>query len=349
MNKYVVVVVLALPIFLAAVTCSAVQYHVSDLGWIGSGYSEISAFAIADSGMIIGSGVHSQDGQTYVVWDEHGTITALQVVGIYSAASDINSSGTIVGSANMSNNNPYAVVWNATGAVASIIGPGFAVGVNESGQILQNDQSGYLVSNLDGTSYRLADILGYRYSVASTLSNNGYVAGYGMDMNYRQHPIIWDTQGNGNLMSDVPGSLYAQVYSMNDAGKVVGYATNYTWTSAVVWDVSGSPLLLPNFDGYGASVAWGINNVGLVVGYSYSTLSKPVIWNEDGNVSALPLLQGGSSGAAYAINNNGLIVGYSYGADNHMHAVLWEPVPEPASLVALCAGLIPLAFRRRRG
>jgi hypothetical protein len=49
---------------------------------------------------------------------------------------------------------------------------------------------------------------------------------------------------------------------------------------------------------------------------------------------------------AYSINDAGQIVGES----DH-HATLWEPVPEPSSILALAAGLAGaggLALRRRR-
>jgi len=353
MKKHLIVAVLALLLFLSAtVTYSALEYKVRDLGWIGSNYSEVAAFATTDSDMILGSGVSGQDNKTYfAVWDKDGNLTALERIGTSSEASDINSSGTIVGYADMSSNDYYAVVWDATGAVTRTIGPGSANAINDTGQILLYDMSGYLVLNPDGTSYGLNNIPGYRSSSPSSLNSNGWAAGRTRDMvGYNYYPAIWDSQGNGSILSMPVGFTDSSVCAINDAGQVVGSVSDPVQVSAVIWNTSGMPSLLPHLDGYNRSYAQDINNAGWVAGGASSSFSQPVVWDESGNVSALPLLQGGSYGSAYAINNNGLIVGYSSDETGCMRAVLWTPIPEPSSLLAVGSGAIALAavVRRRR-
>ena len=61
-------------------------------------------------------------------------------------------------------------------------------------------------------------------------------------------------------------------------------------------------------------------------------------------------LPGGEFSCARSINNNGWIVGESYDASGNDHAVLWEPVPEPGSILALLFGISGMGgiMRRRR-
>jgi len=351
MMKHLIVGAFALLLLLsAAATCSALEYEVRDLGWIGSDYSEVMAFAISDSDMILGSGVSVQDNKTYsAVWDGDGNLTALERIGTSSKASDINSSGTIVGSADMSNNDYYAVLWDATGAITKTIGPGSANAINDSGQILLNDMSGHLVLNPDSTSYRLQDFPEYRYSSATDLNSYGWAAGRTRDMvGYNYHATVWDSEGNGSILSMPEGFGYSEVYAINDARHVVGF-TSGDIDSAVVWNTSGTPSILRNLDGYTSSRARDINNLGWVAGSSSSiAVMQPVFWDNNGNVFALPLLQGSTYGEAYAINDNGLIVGYSNDETGCMRAVLWTPIPEPSSLLALGAGMMGVIGLLRR-
>ena len=59
---------------------------------------------------------------------------------------------------------------------------------------------------------------------------------------------------------------------------------------------------------------------------------------------------GGNHSWAYGINDSGQIVGWCFTSSGQQHAVLWTPVPEPSSLLALGGGLIGLfeLIRRKR-
>ena len=97
--------------------------------------------------------------------------------------------------------------------------------------------------------------------------------------------------------------------------------------------------------GGSASSAHGINNLGQVVGRADTSLgiSHAFLW-QDGVMIDLGTLGGGES-YAHGINNCGWVIGMSgvYADEGYQyHAVLWKPVPEPSSLLALLLGLCGL-------
>jgi len=74
------------------------------------------------------------------------------------------------------------------------------------------------------------------------------------------------------------------------------------------------------------------------------------LW-QNGAMTNLGTLPGGTRSEAYGINDLGQVVGYAWTADVSCRAVLWTPVPEPSSLLALLCGLGGMAgivrYRRR--
>ena len=97
-------------------------------------------------------------------------------------------------------------------------------------------------------------------------------------------------------------------------------------------------------------------NLGQVVGYytTSSTTWRPCLWEKVSGayiVRDLGTLAGDTEGVAYDINDSGLVVGDSWlSSPGDDRAVLWNPVPEPSSLLVLGSGILALAgmVRRRR-
>ncbi|MCL5671607.1 MAG: PEP-CTERM sorting domain-containing protein, partial [Acidobacteria bacterium] len=90
-----------------------------------------------------------------------------------------------------------------------------------------------------------------------------------------------------------------------------------------------------------------INDEGQLVGWDgYG----PAFEWQDGVTTLLAPPPGYSALVPTAINNNGWICGWAEDSSGVNHAVVWEPIPEPSSLLALAFGLLPLAgvWKRRR-
>lgn len=141
-----------------------------------------------------------------------------------------------------------------------------------------------------------------------------------------------------NICTTLPllaGTYWAQAFGINDSGYVVGLSGNH----AVMWTPSGEVVDLSQ--SHNSAAAYGINSHGMVVG---ELDGQAVVWDADGSFTVLDT----SLSSAYSINDIGQIVGSVSLPQGHSRAMLWQPVPEPSSLVALAGGLGGLALIRRR-
>lgn len=119
---------------------------------------------------------------------------------------------------------------------------------------------------------------------------------------------------------------------INDNGWVVGCASGlngsrraFRWRNGTTEDL-GTPGT------FGEARA--INNSGIIAGYYLtSSTSHAFVW-DNGVMSDL-----GVSCDAYGINDNGWVVGSSSN-----RAVLWTPVPEPSSLIALLGAITSMSY-----
>jgi probable HAF family extracellular repeat protein len=214
--------------------------------------------------------------------------------------------------------------------------------------------------------------LGGDESEASAVSADGsVVVGWATNAAGQDRAFRWTVSGGMQDLGTLPGGGESQAFGVSaDGSVVVGWAlTAAGYGRAFRWTEAGGMQDLGTLPGSDLSWAMGVSADGsVVVGEALigAGQSRAFRWTaaggmEDLNITYANLLINGSVlTQAYDISPNGrYIVGVGYNAaTGRYEAFLLDTVPEPASLLALGAGLAALALgaglaalalRRRKG
>lgn len=330
-------------------TANAASYTDRVLG-LGPGCAYSEGVSINDGETVLCTSMTSGGGPAASMWIEESGWTDLYEQNVISGAGINNKGQTVVEHRVESSGwhwyRPF--VRNADGTLIELLAPpGVAdvwpCAINESGQVAvgleYRDQAGDTVQHqaaiVDAATDAILVPMPSPDSGISAINNNGYVVMESYTNSpYMSSAYIWSAASGLSLLSRLDGSVFAAPWDVNDSGIVVGTSDSH----AVKWDSDGHVFDL------GLGFAGGINNVGQIVG---ALGDSATMWDSDGSVVDLGLPEGASSAWANAINNNGQIVGGAT-IDGCTVAVLWQPVPEPSSLLALLCGLGSTCVLTRR-
>ena len=330
---------------------STPTYVTHELGTLHEDDYEISAVSVNNIGQIAGYSVNYSrpDGNHAVMWD-NGSVIDLGILpgGNYSAATAVNNAGQVVGRADQ-DEHEQAVLWSPSGGITNL-GTWNAAAINDLGQAVGSAYVGiYRHSLLYSEATGLVDIgmPGGVNSRATGINNLGQIVGWSGDSS--SQTTAWLRQSDGTVVSlGTLGRPQSWTTGINNSGQVVGY---YYDTNKVprpfIWSQVTGMLDLGISNGY----ADAINNFGQVSGTLQDADGEThgFVWSASGGIT---VLNGPSRYTkAYDINDAGWVVGKSWDVSSVYHAMLWQPVPEPSSILALIGGLTGLgglALRRRR-
>jgi probable HAF family extracellular repeat protein len=210
------------------------------------------------------------------------------------------------------------------------LGAGWALGVNEAGQIAgatfspAGDGTATLW-NPDGSVTSLfAQKPGgssHAFDVSDLGAAAGVVSGYGSV--YPFSAYRWTASG-GVVGLDAPSGAMSRARSVNAAGQAVGDVEGGL-AGATLWEADGTRVELGTLGGP-LSGADEINDAGQVAGWSHTPagVTHAFRWTPASGMEDLGTLGGGWSGAR-GLNALGHVAGWSQTSDGATHAFLWTP------------------------
>ena len=355
--KKLVVMLLAL-LAMAVGADAAVKYEVIDLG-IQDGYLSSLATGINESGQIVGYNWKSDYEAIAFAWDSINGMTSLgDLGGGGSAAHAINNNGQIVGVSLNTNGNQEAFTWDSVNGMVGLgdFGGKYSIAedINDNGVIvgssvtLSGQTEGFVYDPVEGMQVFNA------YGTSSTkirgINNNGLITGVGTNIDGDNKAFIFDiTDGLTVTEIDTVGVSFGN--KINDNGIVSGWtAMSNGLPEGFISD--GVTITKVGILG-STSNLFSINNDGQAVGYDLVNGSDERGLYFDGELGLVYLddlidpASGWAMGQARSINNNGMIVGQATNSLGEVHAVLLNPVPEPATLSMVALGGLALLRRKK--
>lgn len=315
---------------------SAVSYKSTVIGGL-PGYAVTEATGINNRGQVVG---YCRDSYATTfeafIWDAENGLRSLG----YACAASINNDGEVVGDVPPGYNETLWR-WDSDHGFTYLNETGFVTDINDAGVITGRAQQGACIWDKDNVIEYLAEPTNLW---ARCINNNGVIAGNSFSSSY---PVVWTTNTEVTSLPGLFGDNEYIVQAINDHDIIVGYTGRWlSYNHGVYWKKS-SDGIYNIFDlGFSKSI-FDINNNDQMVGRCRTSKYGAVacVWdNIDGNYTMTQLCDYPS--CADVINDNGWIVGSS-----DMGLVLWQPVPEPGSIISLLLGLGGFAgiMRRRVG
>jgi probable HAF family extracellular repeat protein len=232
------------------------------------------AYAVNNSGLIVGSSTSSAGPMHATMWGANGVPTDIGGDSNYGGSGTaVNANGVIAGYLGTEPNG-YANAIRWVNGVQQDLGTlggntSQAWGVDPSGNVVgvadrANGTSGAFYYN--GTTHLMSDLgtLGGQSSIAHGINGSGQIVGMANTAGGNQHAFLYQNGAMTDL-GTLTGSISSYAYAINNSGQVVGQSGNaMIWQNGVMTNLNTLVTNLPS--GYTLLTAYGINDAGQIVG-----------------------------------------------------------------------------------
>lgn len=175
------------------------------------------------------------------------------------------------------------------------------------------------------------EIHGSTNAVADGINDDGLVSSYYQDASSVYHGFLWRDGGGGFTRVDYPGAAYSKLYSLNNAGDVIGLYGNSAGTveHTVTYSAQSRKwTALPDIPGYPLNEGYGINDDGAAVGNAFTSSGSSVawVWDPKARVYSFFVVPGAAAFTTTpsGLNDKGQIAGYFADASGVYHGFLKE-------------------------
>jgi probable HAF family extracellular repeat protein len=192
---------------------------------------------------------------------------------------------------------------------------------------------------------KMVDIgtLGGTLGYPNRMNNRGQVVGTSnLAGDQTNHAFLWGRKEGLKDLGVMPGGLFSEAYSINDAGEAVGFSDAAIGIHAVLWK-NGAIIDLGSVAGDPCNFAESINSQGQIVGFGRADCfneDHTFLWENGGPLVDLQTLLVHPSDitliAAIVINDRSEIVGVGILPNGDSHSVLLIPCDENHAGVEDC-------------
>lgn len=330
------VAVAVLLIFLA-IPCFALEYTLQDLG-------RGAALGINNLGQITGWRTDPNDGLDHAFfWSKESGFTNIGS----NTGRAINNHGQVAGA---------GWLWDATNGLTTLTVDSdnvCAEDINDNGQIagwIHNTGNYDAIVWNSSTDFVNLGVYDNPNSWAYGINEAGMMVGEFWPSPDENHGFMWGSSSSFVDFGDFDTKM-AVAWGINNHNQISGTYGEDESRHAFLLDPLTGLTDLGTLGGGHISTGRRISDSGWVVGsaafFNGEDIRHAFLWTKETEMIDIGVLAG-KDNEAMDINNSGQIVGSFYDSQGYVHIALWEPIPEPSSLLALAAGLATLGFPKRR-